>query len=206
MTPLPTSERKTPDLCSVYAATKKHQEDLFIAFGQAYGIPTFALRFFNIFGPRQSLANPYTGVAAIFLSRLLASRPPLIFEDGRQSRDFIDVRDVVRAISLAVEYRGDGAHAINIGTGRRMTIGEVASTLAQALEVDIHPQLLGHSRSGDIRHCFADATLAERVLGFRAEHSLESGVTPLVEWCRSAPTRDLVEGSLAELRRQDLVR
>ena len=204
--PLPTPETKVPEIHSVYAATKKHQEDLFTSFGQAYGISTFALRFFNVFGARQSLANPYTGVAAIFLSRLLAGRAPLIFEDGRQSRDFIDVRDVARALLLTLEHPAQGVFVLNVGTGRRMEINQVAAALAQALGVAIQPERLGRFRSGDIRHCIADTRLAERVLGFSAEHSLESGLEPLIDWCRTAATRDLVESSLAELRRQDLVK
>ena len=206
MEPKLTPESKIPDLCSVYAATKKHQEDLFVAFGRCYRIPTYALRFFNVFGPRQSLSNPYTGVAAIFLSRLLNGKAPLIFEDGKQSRDFIDVRDIARALLLSVEQEGEGVHVLNLGTGRRVSIAEVAEVLARELQVSIEPERLGHYRVGDIRHCIADPSLAAQVLSFRAQYTLETGLADLIAWCRSESARDLVEGSLDELRVRGLVR
>lgn len=206
MEPLPTPETKTPEIASVYAATKKHQEDLFVSFGRAYRIPTFALRFFNVFGARQSLGNPYTGVAAIFLSRLLNGKAPLLFEDGGQSRDFIDVRDVAQAVRLAVEYDRPGIHVLNVGTGRRVTVAEVAEKLAKHLDRDIAPQMLGRYRAGDIRQCIADPTAARQVLGFEAAHSFESGLPDLVAWCRSTQPPDGVETSLAVLKEKGLVR
>lgn len=206
MEPQPTPETKAPDLCSVYAATKKHQEDLFVAFGRAYRMTTHALRFFNVFGPRQSLSNPYTGVAAIFLSRLLNGEAPLIFEDGEQSRDFIDVRDIARALFLAVERQDGGVHVLNVGTGKRVRIAEVSELLARELGLSIAPKRLGQYRVGDIRHCIADTSLAEQGLGFRAQYTLETGVADLIGWCRTESARDLVEGSLDELRGKGLVR
>jgi dTDP-L-rhamnose 4-epimerase len=206
MEPIPTPESKPADLRSVYAATKKHQEDLCVAFGSAYGITTFALRFFNVFGPRQSLGNPYTGVAAIFLSRLLHRKPPIIFEDGRQSRDFIDVRDVARALNLAVEYEGSGAHVLNVGTGRRTTIAQVASSLAGQLGIEAKGECLGRYRVGDIRHCIADPSRAMAVLGFQAHHTLESGLPALLAWGRDVAAPDLGERSFEELQEKGLVR
>lgn len=203
--PQPTPEDKLPEIASVYAATKKHQEDLCVTFGRAYGIPTFALRFFNAFGPRQSLSNPYTGVAAIFLSRLLNDHPPLIFEDGRQARDFVDVRDVAQALLLAVEFSGPGAHVLNVGTGRPTSVADVARILAQHLGKTIEPVLLGRHRAGDIRHCYADPSKAKAVLGFEATRTLEDGLPDLVEWCRNERPPDEVERSHDELRRQGLV-
>jgi dTDP-L-rhamnose 4-epimerase len=204
--PQPTPESKTPEIASVYAATKKHQEELFISFGKAYGIPTFALRFFNVFGPRQSLSNPYTGVAAIFLSRLLSGMPPLIFEDGGQSRDFIEVRDVARAVCLATEFEGSGAHVLNVGTGRRTSVRGVAEALAARLGTALPPQLLNRYRAGDIRHCIADPARARAVLGFEAQHSFEAGLPALIDWCRQETPHDGVEASLAALREKGLVR
>jgi dTDP-L-rhamnose 4-epimerase len=206
MDPIPTPETKPAEIASVYAATKKHQEDLFVSFGRAYGIPTFALRFFNVFGRRQSLGNPYTGVAAIFLSRLLNNRAPLVFEDGRQSRDFIDVRDVARAVLMAVESPVSGAHVLNVGTGRGTSVGEVARLLANSLGASIAPELLGRFRAGDIRHCIADVSRAEAVLGFRPRYSLEEGIPDLIEWCRDEHPSDQVELGLRELRAKGLVR
>jgi dTDP-L-rhamnose 4-epimerase len=204
--PVPTPETKVPEIASVYAATKKHQEDLFVSFGRAYEIPTFAFRFFNVFGSRQSLSNPYTGVAAIFLSRLLNGRPPLIFEDGAQSRDFIDVRDVANALVMAVEFPGKGAHVLNLGTSRRTTVAQVAEALASHLGLEVRPQILGKYRAGDIRHCIADTAEARRVLEFEARRSFAEGLPDLVDWCRNEQPRDGVDTSLAELMRKGLIR
>jgi dTDP-L-rhamnose 4-epimerase len=204
--PEKTPETKTAEIASVYAATKKHQEDLLVSFGRAYRIPTFALRFFNVFGPRQSLSNPYTGVAAIFLSRLLNGRAPLVFEDGRQSRDFVEVRDVARALLLSTESDSPGVHVLNVGTGRALSVLEVGQALSRALGVAIEPELLGKYRAGDIRHCVADPRLAQEVLGFRAAIAFEEGLPDLISWCRSQQPRDTVDASLDELRRKGLVR
>jgi dTDP-L-rhamnose 4-epimerase len=202
----PTPETKRAEIASVYAATKKHQEELFVSVGRAYGIPTFALRFFNVHGPRQALGNPYTGVAAIFLTRLLNDHPPLVFEDGRQSRDFVDVRDVAEALLLAVEYGGSGAHTLNVGTGRPLSVREVAEALARHLGREIPPQYLQRYRAGDIRHCFADPTRARAVLGFEARHRFEDGLPELVAWCREQRPPDNFERSLTELEDRGLVR
>jgi dTDP-L-rhamnose 4-epimerase len=204
--PVPTPETKPPEIASVYAATKKHQEELCVAFGRAYRIPTFALRFFNVFGTRQSLRNPYTGVAAIFLSRLLSGQPPLVFEDGRQCRDFIDVRDVAQALLLATECSKDGAHVLNVGTGRATSVREVAEALASHLGLELRPQLLKQYRVGDVRHCIADPAKARAVLGFEARRTFEDGLPELIEWCRGEKALDRVETSLEELKRQGLVR
>jgi dTDP-L-rhamnose 4-epimerase len=206
MDPQPTREEKPPDIASVYAATKKHQEDLAVSFGRAWGIPTFALRLFNVFGPRQSLSNPYTGVAAIFLSRLLSDKPPLVFEDGRQRRDFVDVRDVARALLLAVEAGSEGAHVLNVCTGRPTSVLDVGEALAAHLGLKLAPELLGRYRAGDVRHCYGDPGRAREVLGFTAQETLASGLPALVEWCRAEQSSDGVEASLRELEVRGLVR
>jgi dTDP-L-rhamnose 4-epimerase len=201
----PTPETKPAAIASVYAATKKHQEDLFVSFGRAWRIPTFALRFFNVFGSRQSLSNPYTGVAAIFLSRLLGGRPPLVFEDGGQSRDFIDVRDVASAILAALESNSGGQHVLNVGTGRATTVAQVATALVRALGIAVEAQCLGKFRAGDIRHCFSDPSRARAVLGFEARYTLEEGLPALIEWCRHEEVQDGVERSLKELADRRLI-
>jgi dTDP-L-rhamnose 4-epimerase len=206
LSPEPTPEDKPADIASIYAATKKHQEDLAVSFGRAYDIPTFALRFFNVYGPRQSLSNPYTGVAAIFMSRLLNQNPPLVFEDGEQSRDFIHVEDIAEAVVRAVDFSGAGAHVLNVGTGRPVTIRQVATLLAKHMNVEIAPQALNRYRAGDIRHCIADTRRMEKVLGFRAKHGFEDGVGSLIEWSRGEIARDTVEQSMAELQTHKLVR
>ena len=201
-----TPETKTADIASVYAATKQHQEDLFVAIGRAYRIPTFALRFFNVFGPRQALGNPYTGVAAIFLTRLLNGNAPVVFEDGLQSRDFVDVRDVAEALVSSLEYRGEGTHVLNVGTGRPLTVLQVAEALTRSLGKDLKPQLLRKYRAGDVRHCFADPARARTVLGFEAKRRFEDGVPGLVAWCREQRPADTVDLSLGELDKRGLVR
>jgi dTDP-L-rhamnose 4-epimerase len=202
---VPTNESHKPHIASVYAATKKHQEDLFMVFGQAYGIPTVALRFFNVFGSRQSLSNPYTGVAAIFTARLLSGRPPLVFEDGLQSRDLVDVRDVAQALLLSVELEVGGQHVLNVGTGHPVTIRDLAAMLADGLGVRQEPMLLNRYRQGDIRHCFADASRAREILGFTAEHTLATGLGHLLEWCRVQAFEETGERSLEELERRRLI-
>ena len=203
--PRPTPEEKPAEIASVYAATKKHQEDLVLSFGQAYGIPSLALRFFNVYGPRQSLSNPYTGVAAIFLSRLLNEKPPLVFEDGEQSRDFIYVEDVAEAVVRALDSSEPGAHAVNVGTGRSVSIREVAQVLANHLEKDLEPRQLNRFRAGDIRHCHADSSRAETILSFQCRWSFEDGIASLIEWSRNQRPVDKVEQCLAELEEHQLI-
>jgi dTDP-L-rhamnose 4-epimerase len=206
LVPEPTPETKRAEIASVYAATKQHQEDLFVSIGRAYRIPTFALRLFNVFGSRQALGNPYTGVAAIFLTRLLNGRAPIVFEDGQQSRDLVDVRDVAEALRLAVEYPGEGAHVLNVGTGRPVTVLAVAEALARHLNLRIEPERLGRYRAGDIRHCIADASRARSVLGFEARRRFEDSLAELVAWCRNQRPPDTVDQSLKELELRGLVR
>lgn len=203
--PRPTPETKMPALTSVYAATKKHQEDLCVTFGRAHKLATFALRFFNTYGARQSLSNPYTGVAAIFLSRLLNDRAPLVFEDGRQTRDFVDVRDVARCVRLAVEFPGDGVHVLNVGSGRATSVLDMARHLARLLGRQTEPQMLQRYRVGDVRHCIADTTRAREVLGFEAARPLEEGLPALIEWSRRQRPADFVERSLGELKDRGLI-
>jgi dTDP-L-rhamnose 4-epimerase len=203
--PLPTPERKRPALSSVYALGKYAQERMCLLVGAAYGIETVALRLFNVFGTRQALSNPYTGVLAIFASRLLNGKPPLIFEDGEQRRDFVHVGDVARAFHLALTAEDAPGHAINIASGTSMTIREVAERLAGALGYDIRPVTTGRYRVGDIRHCFADPSLAERLLGFRAEVPAEAGYRELVAWLANEGAIDRVEAAQHELARRGLV-
>ncbi len=150
LAPVGTSEDKALIPTSIYAITKRDHEELCLVTGSAYGIPAVALRFFNVYGPGQALSNPYTGVAAIFASRLLNGRPPIIFEDGKQSRDFIHVSDIVRAITLALESERAVGHAINLGTGRPSTVLEIAQALSAGLEAEIEPVRNGQYRAGDI--------------------------------------------------------
>lgn len=205
LTPVATHEGKTPAPTSVYALSKLDQEKLCLIVGQAYGIPATALRFFNIYGTRQALSNPYTGVLAIFASRFLNGKPPRIFEDGRQRRDFVHVSDVARACRLTMEKPETAGLAINIGSGRDISIAEVATTMANALGIDdLEPEITGSFRAGDIRHCFADISLARDLLGYRPQVSLEQGMAELVEWMQGQTAVDRVDKAVAELAARGL--
>jgi len=203
---MPTPEDKTLEPMSIYAIGKRDHEEMFLAWGRAFDVRVTALRFFNVYGPRQSLSNPYTGVAAIFASRLLNDRPPIVFEDGRQSRDFVHVTDVADAVVRALDPgRADGI-AINVGSGRPVTVREVATTLGVAIGVDIEPELRHEFRSGDVRHCFADVGLARRALDFEARVPLEDGIRALAVWLSDQEAVDRVDEAILALERHGLTR
>jgi dTDP-L-rhamnose 4-epimerase len=204
--PAPTPESKSPSLHSIYALNKFAQERMCLLMGRAYGIDTVALRFFNVYGRRQALSNPYTGVIAIFAARLLNNHRPLIFEDGRQRRDFVHVSDVARACRLALERDEAAGHVLNIASGRNVTIQEIAERLAEILgRSHLKPRITAQYRVGDIRHCFADTGLARQVLGFEAEVSLDEGLRDLLPWLAGQAAVDRSEDALGELARRGLV-
>jgi dTDP-L-rhamnose 4-epimerase len=200
LTPIPTHEGKVPSLSSVYALSKYDQERLGLMFGSAYQVPAVALRFFNVYGPYQALSNPYTGVLAIFASRLLNGRPPLIFEDGEQRRDFVSVHDVARACRLALDSAKPSGVALNVGSGESISVNQIAARLATILgREDLAGQITGKYRVGDIRHCFADLTQAEQVLGFTPEVDMEHAMTELATWLEGQVAVDRVDDATAEL-------
>ena len=202
--PLPTPETKRPALSSIYALTKYDQERACLVAGAAYGIPTVALRLFNVYGPGQALSNPYTGVLAIFAARFLNGRAPRVFEDGRQRRDFVSVHDVARAFRLALESDGADGLAVNVGSGESITVADLAGVLARTLGADTEAEITAEFRVGDIRHCFADVTLARETLGFEAQVSLEDGIAELAEWLAGRTAVDRVDEATAELARRGL--
>ena len=204
LSPVPTPERKRAGLSSIYALTKYDQERACLVAGAAYGIPTVGLRLFNTYGPRQALSNPYTGVLAIFASRLLNKRPPRIFEDGLQSRDFVSVRDVARAFALALEYDGADGLAVNVGSGSGVTVRDLALQLGDVIGRELEPEITGEARVGDIRHCFADVQLATKTLGYTAEVRLADGMTELAAWLEGQTAEDRVDAATAELVRRGL--
>ena len=205
LTPVPTPETKEPSLASVYALTKYDQERMCLLYGAAYEVPTVALRFFNVYGPRQALSNPYTGVPAIFATRLLNDRRPLVYEDGGQRRDFVNVADVARACRLALERDGADGRPVNIARGRSTSVLEIAETLARVLGKEIKPELAGKFRAGDIRHCFADVTLAREALGFEAAVQLQDGMAELAEWLEGQDdATDRFDEAAAELTQRGL--
>jgi dTDP-L-rhamnose 4-epimerase len=204
LTPVPTTEDKRPSLASVYALSKYDQERLCLMIGRAYGIPTVALRFFNVFGTRQALSNPYTGVLAIFASRFLNRNAPLIFEDGLQQRDFVSVYDVARACRLALEVDAAAGESFNIGSGRSYTVLQVAALLADVLGTLLEPEVCGKYRVGDIRHCFADISRARAVLGYEPRVPLEQGIVELAEWLKGQVAHDRVAEARAQLSARGL--
>ncbi len=202
--PIPTPEEKTPALASVYALSKYDQERLSLITGKAYNIPTTAMRFFNVYGTRQALSNPYTGVLAIFASRLLNDNPPMIFEDGQQKRDFIHVKDVARACRLAMETPEADGEVLNVGSGNQYTITHIAEKLASVMNKDITPEITGKYRIGDIRHCFANTQKTEKILGFKPEIDFEDGLLELAEWLKDEIAVDNVNKASDELAERGL--
>lgn len=200
LTPVPTTEDKPLQCTSVYALSKKDQEEICLLYGRTYDLPVVALRYFNIYGTRQALSNPYTGVAAIFASRLLNARPPLVFEDGRQMRDFVSVHDAVAANLLAMTSDKANGHALNIGSGTPISVQEVADSLSRALEIDMPCEITGKYRAGDIRHCFGDITKAREFLGYEPKTSFHQGIAELADWLREQSAEDKAENMVAELQ------
>lgn len=203
--PMPTSETKQPSLASIYALSKYDQERMCLLFGRAYKIPTMALRFFNVYGTRQALSNPYTGVLAIFAARLLNNNPPIIFEDGQQRRDFVSVKDVAHACRLALERTDVEDQVFNVGGGASYTVTEIANRMATVLDRrHLDPHLTFDYRVGDIRHCFADISLARERLGYEPRVTLERGIEELSEWLSSQVAIDRVAEHQADLRARGL--
>jgi dTDP-L-rhamnose 4-epimerase len=203
--PAPTPESKAPEPASVYALSKYDQEKMCLMIGNAYRIPTVALRFFNVYGPYQSLSNPYTGVLAIFASNCLNGNAPQVFEDGNQRRDFVHVRDVARACMAALTTRATG-QPINIGSGRHRTVLEVARAMIEVLGLGrkLEPLVLGRHRVGDVRHCYADISRARELLGFEPQVAFEDGLAELAEWLDGMYAIDNAAHASAELDRRGL--
>lgn len=182
---IPTSESKPPQVSSVYATTKRVQEDIAHSMGRSFDLPVVSLRYFNTYGPRQSLSNPYNGVLAIFLGALLQNKAPLIYEDGLQARDFVYIDDVVQANMLAMDKESACGEAFNVGHGVPVPIRSVAEDLAKAVGTGTRPFIPGRFRTVDIRNCFADISKAEKVLGYKPAVGLQEGLGRLVEWAQS---------------------
>jgi len=197
--PVPTNETKPSEINSVYALSKRDQEELCLIYGRNYGLPVTALRFFNIYGTRQALSNPYTGVAAVFASRMLNGNAPLVFEDGEQMRDFVSVHDIVRANILAMECPESNGEVINIGCGTPITIRQVAEILGKALGKNMAPVITRKYRAGDIRHCYADISKARKLLGYEPQVTHEDGFRELAQWLMEQQPEDKAETMLQEL-------
>lgn len=203
--PIPTPETKQPTLASVYALSKFDQEQMCLIFGKTYGINSVGLRFFNTYGTRQALSNPYTGVLAIFASRLLNNNPPLIFEDGYQKRDFVSIHDVVQACRLAMEIPEAAGKVFNVASDRQYTVLEAAQLMAKVLGKEhIQPLITEKYRVGDVRHCFADITQARATLGYKPCVTLEDGLVELATWLEGQVAFDRVVEASAELAARGL--
>ena len=205
--PLPVPETKPLYPTSIYAINKRSQEEMFLTTGQAYDIPAVAMRFFNVYGTRQALSNPYTGVGAIFASRLLNNNPPVIFEDGLQSRDFIHVKDIARACLMALENPDSAGRVLNVGTGRSTSILEIGKSIARELGRPSDDFVIKNQfRAGDIRHCFADTSRTKDILGFSAEIEFSRGVSDLCSWVETCTSSDLVDSATEELEKHGLTK
>lgn len=203
--PIPTDENKPLQPTSIYAITKKDQEEMCLVTGISYGIPIVALRYFNIYGARQSLNNPYTGVCAIFSSRIKNNNPPLIFEDGLQTRDFISVHDIVESNLIAMNKSNANYEVYNVGTGKPTSILDIAETLLKLYNKDLEPEIVNKYRSGDIRHCYADLKKIKK-LGYKPKVSFENGMQELVKWSELQSAKDKSLEAYKELRERGLVK
>ncbi|MBI5365666.1 MAG: GDP-mannose 4,6-dehydratase [Planctomycetes bacterium] len=205
LSPAPTAEDQPYHENSTYAITKANQEALVLNFGRTYDLPAVALRFFNVYGPRQSLSNPYTGVAAIFLSRAKNDHPPVVYEDGKQTRDFVSVHDVAEACRLAVVRDAADHRAINIGTGVPLPVAGMAESILKLLGKTFAPTITGAFRKGDVRHCYPDLTRAQTLLGWTPRVSFEEGMRELIAWSDTVTARDGFAKAHREMAKKGLV-
>lgn len=201
--PVPTSERKTLQPTSIYAITKKDQEEMCILFGKTYNIPAVALRYFNVYGPRQSLSNPYTGLCAIVSSRIKNGNPPIIYEDGCQTRDFVSVHDIVRANVIVMESEKADGKVFNVGTGSATRVLDVVGVLLSLYGSGLVPEVVGQFRAGDIRHCYADISQLSAI-GYKPHVDLKEGMSELVKWTETAESMDMVKSANEELEKMGL--
>lgn len=202
--PIATPETKTRKSNSIYALSKLDQEEMVLMIGKTYGINAVSLRYFNVFGTRQSLSNPYTGVSAIFMSRIKNSNPPVIYEDGLQTRDFISVKDIASANITAMESNASNFESFNVGSGNPVTIKSVAETLIELHKSNVGPEITKKFRKGDVRHCFADNSKIKSKLGWKPEVSFREGLKEIIEWSATVKAEDKFEQAAKELREKGL--
>ncbi|MEK7166496.1 MAG: NAD-dependent epimerase/dehydratase family protein [Patescibacteria group bacterium] len=204
LTPIPTDETARLQSPSVYAITKRTQEELLISIGKAYRIPAVSLRFFNAFGSRQSLSNPYNGVAAIFLSRVKNGKNPILNEDGLQTRDFVHIKDLVKVCQLTMESDSANNEIFNVGSGKPTTIREVAKTVLDLCKSREKLEITGKFRTFDVRHCFADVTKLKRLVGWMPSISFKQGMNDVFEWSKNETATDKVDDAMKELETRGL--
>ncbi len=200
------TDEKTPlSASSIYAINKKDQEEMVITIGKAFNIPTVALRYFNVYGPRQSLSNPYTGVAAIFISRIKANKNPVIFEDGNQSRDFVSVHDIVDANIAVMKNKKSDYKVFNVGSGKKISIAQLGKLLIRLLDPRRTLEITNQFRKGDIRHCFSDISKIGREIGWKPKVDLKNGLTELIAWSQKAESKDLFDQANKILQRKGVI-
>lgn len=185
MKPIPVPEDKPSSISNVYALTKFDQESMCMSIGKKYGIPVTVLRYFNVYGPRQSAINPYSGVITKFIGNILSSKPLKLYEDGNQSRDFINVHDIVSSNILAMKSNKANFEIFNAGTGKGTTVNKIAETLLEITGADSRIIVTNEYRDGDIRHCTADATKIRKMLGFEPKIDLKTGLMEVVDWYKN---------------------
>ncbi len=201
----PTPESLPLHCNSIYALNKRDQEDMTMVIGRAFNIPVVALRYFNVYGPRQSLSNPYTGVAAIFISRVKAKKNIVIFEDGEQSRDFVSVHDVVAANIAVMKSKKADYRIFNVGSGKSITITKIGQTIISLMKGDQKLEITNQYRKGDIRHCFSDISLIQKTLGWKPKISFKDGMKELINWGETARSQDLFDKAQTILKLKGVV-
>ncbi len=203
--PIPTSEKTSLSSSSIYAINKKDQEEMCILIGKSFAVPTVALRYFNVYGPRQSLSNPYTGVAAIFISRIKAGKKPVVFEDGKQSRDFVSVHDIVRANLAVMNNKKADYQIFNVGSGKKISVADLGSLLIKLLNPKLSLDVTNTYRKGDIRHCFSDITKLKKEIGWHPTVKLQDGLKELIEWSQNERSKDLFDSAKKILRKKGII-
>lgn len=202
--PVPTSEDTKQNSNSIYAISKKNQEEMVLNIGFAYGIPAVALRYFNVYGIRQSLSNPYNGVVAIFMSRIKNGKPPIINEDGLQTRDFINVVDVTSANIASLENKSANYQVFNIGSGKHVSIKEIAQILIRLYNSQIKPEITGKVRKLDVKHCYADISRIKKLLNWQPRISLKEGLREVIDWSEKEKAVDRVDFAMKQLKKRGL--
>jgi dTDP-L-rhamnose 4-epimerase len=206
--PLLTDETTPLDPSSIYAYSKQAQEHMGLLIGNTYGINTTILRFFLVYGSRQAPSNPYTGVCTIFCTRLLQDKPAIVYEDGLQTRDFVNVKDICQALTLAMEKEAARGEIFNVGSGSPITIKEVAEIITEQINPKLKPIYNQQYRVGDIRNCIADISKISSELGFKPQYSFKEGIKELIDWVKSQQGKIEDKSSIAidELQKKGLLK
>ena len=202
----PTTEQEPALPVSPYRLSKLLGEECVAYYSRLYGFNYVIFRYPNVYGPRQSLNNPYTGVAAIFMSMIKNNHSPMIFEDGKQSRDFTSVHDITQSNLLSMKSSAADYEVFNVGTGRQLTINDVAQTLLRLYKKSLTPQIVHQFRKGDIRHCYADISKIRSKIGFEPKVRFEEGMKELAEWSQTVGAEDKSTTATQELREKGIVK